>query len=74
MIVFVCEHIVCLNILCVCMCVLCGDISNHSHQHMAQIKVGVCKQWTGLLDWNTGLVDYWTALNILRSCVSTGSL
>ena len=22
---------------------------------------GVCKQWTGLLDWNTGL-DYWTGL------------
>ena len=32
--------------------------------------MGVCKQWTGLLDWNTGL-DYWTALNILRSCVPT---
>ena len=26
---------------CVCMCVLCGDISNNSHQHLAQIKVSV---------------------------------
>ena len=29
---------------------------------------GVCKQWTGQLDWITGL-DYWTALSMLSSDV-----
>ena len=57
-------------------------IKNTCIQHTVQIQLvytttytlayylycasGVCKQWT---DWNTRL-DYWTALNILRSCVS----
>ena len=45
----------------------CGDVHVHCrcrHVHLVTseyITTGVCKQWTGLLDWITRL-DYWTDL------------
>ena len=38
------------------------DLSaSHSTSIFVSDLAGVCKQWTGLLDWITGL-DYWTDL------------
>ena len=43
------------------------SVDTTTHVHIINY-IGVCKQWTGQLDWITGL-DYWTALSMLSSGV-----